>query len=437
MAKATKNTNTIVNTAEQGLLIQNLDIRPVQRSSADIAKWRSALQTAESTSGTRVPLYDLYSDILLDGFLKRMISQRILGVTKTRLQFVGKDGKENEQIADLIKKQQFRKLRKAIQKQKAWGHTVIELSKKNEEFHFYEVPPKHIRPKEGLITNTQYDVTGDKYREPPYSKFVFEVGDSEDFGYILEACQYVIYKRGGFGDWANFAQLFGMPFREARYDGYNGQVRKQLETALKSMGSAGYAILPKEAELKLHEAKNAAGSNELYNSLRKSCNEEIAILVLGQTETTSKTAGKLGGNDDTHEQTEDDINQDDRLDELAILNEKVVPILKNLGYPVDGGQFIHEPNKEDLSIKDMIGVVDTAVNKLDLPVDDDFIYELTGIPKPKNYDALKAEKAASKELAQQQQQKGKNEAQEEPPSDKQLSAEAVAKIVRETMKGFF
>lgn len=437
MAKATTTVKPTENTSEQGLLIQNLDIRPVQRSSADIAKWRSALQSAEATNGTRVPLYDLYSDILLDGFLKRMVAQRILGVTKTRLQFIGKDGKENEEIAALIKKLQFRKLRKAIQKQKAWGHNVIELSMKNGEFHFYEVPPKHVRPKEGLITNTQYDVTGDNYRNPPFSNYIFEAGDSDDFGYILEACQYVIYKRGGFGDWANFAQLFGMPFREARYDGYNGQVRKQLETALKAMGSAGFAILPKEAELKLHEAKNASGSNELYNSLRKACNEEIAILILGQTETTSKTAGKMGGNDDTHEQTEDDINQDDRLDELAILNEKVVPILKNLGFAVDGGQFIHEPNKEELSIKDMIGVVDTAVNKLDLPIDDDYIYELTGIPKPANYDALKAEKAASKQLAQQQQQKGKKGAQDDSPSDKQLSAESVAKIVRETMKGFF
>lgn len=396
MAKVNKKVNP---TPEKGILIQNIDIRPVVRQSQDINTWRNALKSAEAINGTRTALYDLYSEILLDGTLKSLIAKRVLGVTKTSLQFVDKNNEPVEAITQLLKTKQFRTLRKEIQLSKAWGISVIELGVENNKLKVYSVPRKHIKPNEGIITNNQYDTSGIDYRNPPLSKYVFEIGKWDDLGYILEASQYVIYKRGGFGDWAHFAEIFGMPFREARYDGFNKEVRAQLEIALQDAGSAGYAILPREAELTFHESKSTQGSSELYNMLRNACNQELSVLVLGQTETTTKTAGKLGGNDDTHEQTEDDINHDDKLDELSILNEQVVPILKNLGYPADG-EFIHEKIDEKLSVKDMVDVVTKVKNEIKAPVDDDFVYQLTGIPKPANYNKIKAQQEADKKVQQ-------------------------------------
>ncbi len=419
MATVTKKTTPV---PEQGILIQKLDIRPIARTSQDIDKWRAALQAAEAINQNRVQLYDLYADVLLDGTLKNLVAKRILGVTKTKLRFVNNNGEQVKEMDDLLKTASFRTLRKEIQKQKAWGISVIELGIKQDKFHVYSVPRKHINPKTGTISTHQYDFgNGTNYLNPPFSNYVFQVGDSDDLGYILEAAQYVIYKRGGFGDWAQFSQLFGMPFREARYDGFNENVRLQLIKTLEEMGSAGFAVLPKEAELTLHEAKNSNGSANLYDLLRQACNQEMSVLILGQTETTTKTAGKLGGNDDTHEQTEDDINTDDKLDELSILNEKVKPILLNLGYPAEG-EFMYEPEVEKLTIKEAVDVIKTAKKELGLPVSDDHIYEITGIPKPANYAAIKKEmevdKKAQQTIQQQQQQQPKPKA----PANKEAQA---------------
>jgi phage gp29-like protein len=174
------------------------------------------------------------------------------------------------------------------------------------------------------------------YREAPYNKFVLEVGRYDDFGLLLKAAPYVIYKRGDMGNWANFTQLFGMPFREARYSGYNEATRLQIEQGLQSMGSAGYGIFPDDAKIDFHEANNVQANGLLYDTLRKACNEELSMLILGQTGTTIQTPGKLGG-ENTNAQTEDDINADDRKFELAVMNEKVLPILSNLGYKVNAG----------------------------------------------------------------------------------------------------
>lgn len=389
---------------EGGLKIQNIVISTTQRQSQDIGKWRSALQSAEAIVQSIVPLYDLYDDILLDPVLSSLIEKRILGVTRNELLFVDKEGNEVEDVMKFLKLRNFRELRKEIQQYRFWGRGVIELIYQNNQFRFYAPPKKHIKLKEGRVTYNQYGVDGIDYRLPPYNKTIFELGRYNDFGLLLKAAPYVIYKRGGFGDWANFAEIFGLPFREARYDGYNQVVQQQLETALQNMGSSGYAILPRESELKLHESRNPQGSSELFDMLRQACNQELSVLILGQTETTTKTQGKLGGNDDTHEHTEDMINKSDMEDELAIMNELVKPILANLGIPVNDGEFIHREEDEKLSVKDKVDMFVKLKNEYKLPMDDDHVYEQTGVPKPADYNAQKQKQEQQQVIVQQQKQ---------------------------------
>jgi hypothetical protein len=376
-------------TLEQGVVIHNITVRPVVRTTQDIEKWRQALQAAEALNPIRTPLYDLYADLLLDGVLTSLVNKRILGVTKTKLTFLDSTGKEVEEIKTLISNNQFRKLRRELMLQKMWGISVIELMRDNGKFKIYSAPRKHIKPQLGIIAYEQYGIDGIPYRTPPHNKYLIEVGEPDDLGLLLKAAPYVIYKRSGFGDWSNFAQIFGMPFREARYDGYNQTVRAQLEQALEQAGSAAYAILPREAEIKFHEAKGTAGSSDLYNMLRKACNEELCILLLGQTETTTSSSSSGYAQSLTHAQVEDGINQDDREEELSVLNEQVLPILQTLGYNVAGGVFSHVPIEETLSKKDKADVIVKLKTQAHLPISDDYIYEQFGIPKPDNYKELK------------------------------------------------
>lgn len=418
MATSKKSKNTL-QAPDSGIVIQNITIRPAVRQSQNIERWRNAIQAAEALNPIRVPLLDLYEELMLDAVLSSLAEKRVLGVTKSKLQFVDKDGKEIDGMTDLINRRQFRELRKEIARAKIWGPTVIELMRDPvKDFKLYSVPRKHIRPKEGRIVYEQYGTDGIDYRQPPASRYILEVGHWNDLGLLMKAAPYVIYKRGGFGDWAQYAEIFGMPFREGRYNGYDEKARMQLEQALEQAGSAAYAVLPEGAQITFHESKSTQGSSQLYNDLRKACNEEMSILFLGQTETTAKTQGKLGGSDATHEQTEDDINNNDKADELSILNEDVIPILATLGYPVAGGRFVYEKQEADIPLKDRIDNVIRLRKEAGLPIDDDFIYEMAGVPKPANYDQLKDEERQWQEQAKEQFQKDPKEpAGEDPKKD--------------------
>lgn len=423
-------TNKIATTKKgdtaQGVVIQNIVIRPVVRSSQDIKNWRTALQSAEAINPIRVPLYDLYEDLLLDAVLSSLVEKRILGVTKTKLLFVNNKGVEVPDITELTNYSQFRELRRELMLAKFYGITVCELMILNGIFKIYNVPRKHIKPEIGKIVYEQYGVDGIDYRMPPYDKYIVETGKQRDLGLLLKAAPYVIYKRGGFGDWAHFTEIFGMPFREARYDGYNQQVRAQLELALQEAGSAAYAILPKEAEITFHEAKSTQGSSELYNMLRKACNEELSILILGQTETTASSSSSGYAQSETHAEVEDNINANDREDELSVLNEVVKPILANLGYKVDGGNFKHEPSEEHLTLKDKASVIVQLKRDAGLPIDDDYLYEAFSIPKPSNYEQLKADQQ------QQQQNAIKNDDESSDDEEKKMSA-----MLDEKLNSFF
>lgn len=371
-------------------IINNIVIRPVQRTNQDIDKWRNAMIAAEATGNpSRVRLYDLYADSLLDATLSSLIEKRILNVTKTKLRYYNHAGEEVEEMSYLIDNLQFFEMREEIQMQKFWGISLIEISRDANKFNIYNVPRKHIRPDLGRIVWEQTGTEGVDYRENPLNRTVIEVGKPDDLGILLKAAPYVLYKRGGFGDWSKFTELFGMPFREFRYDGFNSEVRKELEAAAEAYGSAAYAILPTEAQFTLHQTSNAQGSGQLYDELRKACNEELAILILGQTETTISSKSSGYAQSKTHAQTEDDINADDRKFELSILNEKVAPVLSNLGYPiVDGGYFDHEIEDAKLSKSDEADILIKLKNGFGLPVGEDYLYEHFGIPKPDVSDVI-------------------------------------------------
>ena len=73
---------------EKEIIINELNIRSVDRSRKDISTWRGALLSAESVYyPNRSRLYDLYEDVILDGHLSGVIAKRIDAVLNKELSF--------------------------------------------------------------------------------------------------------------------------------------------------------------------------------------------------------------------------------------------------------------------------------------------------------------------------------------------------------------
>ena len=169
-----------------------------------------------------------------------------------------------------------------------------------------------------------------------------EVADRNSLGLLVKAAQYVIYKRGGFGDWAQYCELFGMPFRVAKYDGFDEKTRTELENALKAAGSAAYIVIPREADLNFIQ-NNTTGSSILYDMLIDSCNKELSKLILGQTMTTE--AGGALAQVKVHQEVEMEIHFADKLFVKNILNDRLIPLMRIYGSDTANGKLFFRKRK--------------------------------------------------------------------------------------------
>lgn len=395
MARRKRKQQATATTAQQPINItqQNITIRPVNRQASDIQDWKRAIQSAESTNSRRTMLYDLYENIMLDGHLTGVVTKFINAVVGAEWEF-SKDGETIDLVNDLIDTNEFETVLTSIVKSKLWGISWAELSNFTPEgFSVWDMPRKHIRPKTGILAKEQSGDDGTiNVNTGIYAKTVLQVGEPDDLGLLMKVAQYVIYKRGDFGDWAQFAEIFGMPFRVGEYDAYDEGQRIQLEKALDEAGSAAYAVVPKGSGLRF-EKNGATGDGQLYKLLKDACNQEISVTLLGVTETTTSSTGSGYAQSETHSDEQEKIFKGLRDFTRRVLNRRLIPILRANGIDTQGGYFIVKgEGEEKLTLKERYEIHKSMATELGLPIDADSFYEIYGMTKPDDYDAQVQEK---------------------------------------------
>lgn len=280
-----QNVNTVSQSESKNVVINHIEIKPVNRQILDVGKWRTALISADN--GRRTMLFNMYEDILTDGVLGDAIDKRIRAVTGADLTFQFADGSESDEMIKLIDTDEFEYMLQEIVKAKFWHMSVIEPTFDNEGMKVYSVPRKHIRPETKTIAKLENDPEGQFSYE---GLDVIEVISREHkHGLLLRACPYAIMKRGGIGDWAQMVELFGMPLRVGKYSVHDPEARKSLQEAFSSQGGAATLIVPKETEIET-TTQSGNGGGSLYKDFIEAMDEQLLITILSQTMTTKDGA---------------------------------------------------------------------------------------------------------------------------------------------------
>jgi len=224
------------------------------------------------------------------------------------------------------------------------------------------------------------------YRDDPrYSNYLVEVGGKKNYGKLMTAAQYVIYKRGGFGHWAKFAELFGMPFRVGKYDPYNAASRKNLEDGLEKMGSAAWAAVANGSSIELLNGNDTGTGHNVFKGLIDACNEELSKLFLGNTLTTQqgdKGARSLG---DVHKSVEEDINVSDMLEMEIVFNARLIEKLKATGMPVPEGRICFNETST-IPLEKRIDIDKKLAVDIGLPMTQKYLYNTYGVEVPEDGD---------------------------------------------------
>jgi len=385
-------------TKKQELVVHDFTLVAPDRNRRDAGKLRAAIQRAESIHlPSRVALYDLYHDIVtIDGHLSGVIRKRLDSVLNKSIKFVDKNRRKVDAMDTLIWSNRFNRLVEIILESKLWGISGIEFVV-GDKFDFEEVPRKHIRPEMGIVVKSQYDSTGIDLGALPY---VWTVGDKRDLGLLLQCSMYALYKRAGFGDFAQYVEIFGQPVRIIYYDAYDAKTKEELRKMLSESGGSLVMMIPKQAQFQMLDGKTSNGTGELQTRLIESCNAEMSIAILGNTETTSSSSSSGYAQAKIQAQQQTEITKSDIAFVQNVLNEaQFLKILQSYGYPTEGGSFEFEM-EIDLEALKLRLEIDREVS-LKVPYDDDYWYNAYGVPKPDNYEELKTKQEDREKLMQE------------------------------------
>lgn len=382
---------------DKKIIINQINVKPVVRQGGDIGKWRAAIKQAEGNTQTRLNLYNLYKESLLDGHLAAIIEKRIEAITNTNIRFVLEDGSIEDNITTLASQTYFQSLLKEVVSTKFWGKTLIQLdfplpNQQVNDGAVYLIPRAHVKPRFKIVVANPNDNQGIDYTSPEWNDILIECGEDEDLGLLLQACKYEIIKRGALSDWAEFAETFGIDPLIAKYN--NPETRKDIEEALDARGAGGSLSVPSGVEIDPLAGISKTGSSQLFSKLNDAMNEGMSIVILGQTMTTtdSKSSGYAQGY--IHSQVEGAKYRADRRYVERVLNNQLTPYLEKIGWKTQGGswQFVDEDHTPlDQRIR-----VDVELAKI-IPLDQDELYKAYGRNKPKVGDATGGGTPQSKE----------------------------------------
>ena len=370
------------------IVVQELNITSADRGFKDIGEFKLSLQSAESVHyPNRTRLYDFYSQISLDANLSGVVEKRVDSVLNKVLAYKTSAGKKIDEMDKVINSNKFREIIRQLILSKMWGLSGMEFIP-GPEIDFVNVPRKHIKPEKKMIAIEQNNDTGIEYED---ISNLWIVGNENDFGLFLKCSMYVIWKMGGMADYAQYIEIFGQPVRVVYYDAYDTKTRSELRKVLDESGSSLAMMIPKQAQFELKDGKQSNGTGQLQNSFVRYCDEQVSIVILGNTESTSSSKSSGYAQSKEHGKQQLEITKSDMVFVTNLLNsEKFTAILRSYGLGVEGGEFVFEKEINLVELKQRAEMEKIVMETYKVPVADDYVYETFGISKPDNYNELKA-----------------------------------------------
>lgn len=192
-----------------------------------------------------------------------------------------------------------------------------------------------------------------------------------------------IAKQFAVKDWLVFAEVFGMPVRVARYHpSATPSEKRELLEMLRSLGSDSAGVFSKAVDLEIVQTPRTATSAP-YEHMAQFFNNEMSKAWLGQTLTVD-TAGASGtfAAAAVHDRVRGDLREDDMRKEARTIRQQVLRPMVALRFGPDAPvPFFRRRPKPVSDLKELAGLLSSAVNNLGMRVSSAWAHESLGIPQ--------------------------------------------------------
>ena len=255
---------------------------PISQIRTDVKQWKLAVRIAkQQENAKRYPLQNIFNEAVDDPHLFSQFQNRINDLLGADFVLKNAKGEIDEDLTKSLNKSKwFNNIIRHIDETKFYGHTLIELSYKEDKLQVNIIPRTNVDPKEGII---YYDYSQDKkefYREQnEFGTWILEFGDAKDLGILNKVIAAYLFKKFAQSCWSELCEIYGIPPRVLKTDTQDRTALQRGEKMMKEMGSAAWMIIDSMEEFDF--AKGVSTNGDVYNNLISVCKDEISTAIVG------------------------------------------------------------------------------------------------------------------------------------------------------------
>jgi hypothetical protein len=388
--------NGIVNvTKKKGrALTDAMSIMQLDRSKAEISKWRSALTAWESVEAPdRTEMIRLYKEIEFDDQVSAKFHSIVSALSGADFEILAGDKPDPDKTA-LFRKYWFEKFIKHFVEAEMQGYSLLQFPdydplKGYAADDLIVIPREYVQPDRGFVRKSIGDSNGIEYMiQKDVMNQVIGIGDPQDKGLFCNIAPVYIYKKNAVAYWSNYQAKFGIPPIVAKTD-LNDETRKDdLAKFLKQMVSNSFVITDISDEIVALPVGSIDGYLT-YRNMIEVMNSAISKALEGQTMTADN--GSSNSQAQVHERMAESWHLA-RLRRLeSVVNDKLIPKMIFDGAPLSDGDVFHFRQNEDA-----VDIIDKIVklSQAGFMADAEWVSEATGIP----VEIVQANSAAQQKL---------------------------------------
>jgi hypothetical protein len=374
----------------------------LQRYRTDVLMWRNAIgETEQAYYPQRVKMQRIYIDTVLNGHVSACMQRRKRLTTLREYLLCDEKDVENEKVTEIFKNQWFSASLEYIIDALGYGYSLMGFGDLiNDEFPNLQLIKRwNVSPERTNVTAMIYSTSGVDFLKEPFVDWHLWIPTPSKngisncgYGYLYEVAQYEIMMRNLMGFNGDFVEMFSQPYRVARTQKTEGAERDMLESSLKNMGSSGYAIVDPGDEISFLETKLGGTGWQGYSNLEERCQKIVSKIILGHADALDSVPGKLGseqgGDESPVSQALSEIQTEDGRFVENIVNNQLIPKLKNLGFNIPDGikfKFKNDDEVEEFRRREDASNLETAniallMKNANMQMDSKYFSDRTGIP---------------------------------------------------------
>lgn len=283
-------------------------ISPVQlqRLRHDLKMWREAIMQAERAWWPyRVRMQQMYIDNVLNGHVYSLMERRKDLTLIRKYKICDDKGVQSDVLTQALQAQPwFYAFQSYALDAIFYGYSLISMGDiEDDKMQGVSIIPRwFVSPDRYEVGSFVYATSGPDFRQEPYAPWHVYVPTQSDngvspcgYGLLYNIAQYEIILRNTLGFNADFVELFSQPYRVGKTSKTEEWERAEMESALRNMGSRGFAVVDPDETIEFVESKLSGTGWQGYSALMEYCQKNISKLILGHADGMDSTPGKLGG----------------------------------------------------------------------------------------------------------------------------------------------